>query len=196
MVAVKKQLDIAKKAGASYGVCGNCNAIPLLQESGLKILGEYSMNVCNAYGVDVCQEQGFSALVLSPELKFSQMAFAKTPSIPCGVFVYGRLPLMLTRNCPVKAAGKSCRECRQNGSLTDRKGVTFPVICQNGCAELLNSVPTYLGDQTDSIPGHLFHWFHFTDETQEEVCAVLQQYRDGQPSEKPITRGLYKKGVL
>ena len=57
-----------------------------------------------------------------------------------GALVYGHLPLMLTRNCPVQAH-IGCAACQKQGRLTDRKGCTFPVVCNPyGCTQLLNGV--------------------------------------------------------
>jgi putative protease len=194
--SVQTKLQQVKNAGGSFAVCGNWNAVPLALQAGLQVIGGYGMNICNSDAVTVCFEQGVSALVLSPELKFSQMAFAQQAELPCGLFAYGRLPLMLTRNCPVKAAGGNCATCKGNGSLTDRKGISFPVTCENGCAQVLNSVPTYLADKADEIPSHLFSYFHFTNESAKQVAEILDLYDAKEASPFPITRGLYNKGVL
>ena len=192
--AVEKGLEFAKQMGAAFVLCGNVNGIRMAQAVGLPILGGFGMNITNAQAVNFYAENGLSALTVSPELSLAQMRFAADASIPCGVLVYGRLPLMLTRNCPKKAAGTSCT-CNAADGLVDRKQVKFPVMCENGCSELLNSVPIYWGDKQQELPRGLFSLYHFTDEDAQRVTEVLRMYTQGAEADMPITRGMYRKGV-
>jgi hypothetical protein len=68
-------------------------------------------------------------------------------------------------------------------------------MCQGGCTELLNSAYLYLADKREELPELDFWWLHFTDETPEQVEAVLHDYRNGGLSREGITRGLYRRGV-
>ena len=137
-------------------------------------------------------ENGVQAAVLSFELTRNQLSFAKNTGCT-GLFAYGRQPLMLMRNCPVSAA-RSCAACGGRASLTDRKGVSFPVMCGGGCSELLNSVPLYTADRPDLTDGWAFLYLHFTDESPEQVRQILAQYRAGDKPQGAFTRGLYDKG--
>ena len=138
---------------------------------------------------------GLSAVMLSMELTFGQMAFALASPLPTGLFAYGRQPLMLLRDCPRQmaagcAGGRGC-------SLTDRKGVTFPLACGSGGTELLNAVPLYLADRLSALPPLDFLYLHFTDETPAAVSRILRDYRTGADAPPPsYTRGLYTRGVL
>ncbi len=192
--AVTRALEVAKSCGAVFVLCGNVNGIEAAYNSGLPVIGGFGMNITNRQAVAFYAENGFSALVVSPELSFAQMRFAERFSTPCGVLAYGRLPLMLTRNCPRKAAGADCATC-QGGALVDRKKARFPVVCENGCSELLNSVPLYWGDKRGELPRGLFEIYHFTDENAERVAEVLEMYENGASADMPITRGMYRKGV-
>lgn len=49
--------------------------------------------------------------------------------LPRGILLYGRQPLMLTRNCPLANSPKGCLNCKHAGKIRDRKGVEFPVHC-------------------------------------------------------------------
>ena len=60
-----------------------------------------------------------SQATLSFELTLAQ-ASALGGEMPRGLIAYGSIPLMLTRNCPI-SNGKSCRSCRKDGVLIDRK---------------------------------------------------------------------------
>ncbi len=185
----------AKQSGAAFVLCHNVNAIPVAKESGLPLIGGFGLHIMNPDTADFYIENGFFALTLSPELTFAQMKFAEQRPENFGVFAYGRLPLMLTRNCPVKSAGRDCRECGGKGILTDRRQAAFPVTCQNGCAELLNSVPHHLADYQSELPKIGFSLFYFTDETAQEVEKVLSRYDRKEKADTPFTRGMYRRGV-
>ena len=115
-------------------------------------------------------------------------------SVKRGIIAYGRLPLMLTRNCPMKNAG-TCGDCQRKGYLTDRMGIRFPVVCTNGCSEILNSRPIYMGDRLSEIKNMDFITLYFTKESSESVNAVLDAYRKGKKASGEFTRGLYYREV-
>lgn len=188
-------LTQAKNAGASFLLCNNINAIPAARKTGLPLIGGFGLHITNTDARDFYIDNGFAALTLSPELSFAQMRFAENSTLPLGLFAYGRLPLMLTRNCPYRAAGADCGRCRGHGMLSDRRQTCFPVMCQNGCAELLNSVPHDWADQQRDFPKLAFFLFHFTDETAEQTASVLDRYDMEEKTAFPFTRGLYRRGV-
>ncbi len=190
-----RALQTAKDNGAGFVLCNNINAVSVAKKTGLPLVGGFGLHIMNRDAADFYIENGFSALTLSPELKLTQMGFAGDRAPLFGLFAYGRLPLMLTRNCPARAAGADCGRCRGNGVLTDRKQARFPVTCENGCAELLNSVPLDLADCQSELPAVHFSLFHFTNETAQEVVSVLERYDQKEKSHAPFTRGMYRRGV-
>ena len=101
---------------------------------------------------------------------------------------------MLTRNCPVKN-GISCADCNRNEALTDRKKTQFPVKCQNGYSELLNSKVIWLADRKKELIGLDFEMLYFTDETYDRVDEVIASYKKGAAPDCDFTRGLYFRGV-
>lgn len=191
---INEQLKTAADCGISIALCGNIGAVRLARESGFSPVASFGMNITNKPALSSLVSLGVTAAVLSQELAFGQMKFAVGSDIPCGIIGYGRQPLMLLRNCPYSAA-KGCQSCSGNGALTDRRGAVFPLACQNGCAELLNSVPLWLGDLLDELPPMDFILFYFTNETRAEVENIITSYRHGGKAPKDFTRGLYKRGV-
>ncbi len=189
---ILQKLKEAKAHGARFAVCGTVGALPLAREAGLPAVAGYSMHIVNTGSLSAAAESGAGAAVLSFELHRSALSFAD--GMGCtGLFVYGRQPLVLTRNCPVKAAS-GCAACGGRGELLDRKGVRFPVMCHGTCSELYNSVPLYLADR-DFWRAFPFAYLHFTDETPARVAEVLREYREGgTPPATGFTRGLYDKG--
>ena len=101
---------------------------------------------------------------------------------------------MLTRNCPIKN-GKRCDECKGKSYLTDRMGIRFPVVCNMGTSEVLNSRPIYLADRLDEIKNIDFITLYFTRESGEAVDRILDAYRKGKAAKGDFTRGLTYRGV-
>jgi putative protease len=192
--AVVEKLKRAAESGARAALCGNVGAIPLAKAAGLSPVGGFGLNLMNSQALSFCKGVGLATATLSMELTFSQMQALESTPIPIGILLYGRQPLMLTRNCPRQAALGSCAGCNSQG-LTDRTGAQFPVMCSGGCSEVLNTVPLYWGDKMIEVPKAAFYLFHFTTESAEEVAAVLAAYRQGTPPPPAITRGLYRRGV-
>jgi putative protease len=102
---------------------------------------------------------------------------------------------MLFKNCPIKN-GKNCDECKQNGTITDRKGIEFPIRCRMGYSELLNSVPVWLSDKQNLFCSFDFQILYFTKETQQKVMEVISSYKKGNGTDGKYTRGLYFRGTM
>ncbi len=192
---IRNQLREAADAGAKYALCGNVGAVPLAVEAGLFPVGGFGLNIANREAVEAYATEGLLAATLSMELAFGQMGFARTSPLPMGLLLYGRQPLMLTRNCPRQCDGGSCAACAPADGVTDRRGVTFPTACAGGCTELLNSVPLYWADRLEEVPPMDFYLLHFTTESPAEVERILDGYRRGAMPSGEITRGLYRRGV-
>ena len=191
---ILEKLKNAKEFGITEAWAGTLDGIALIQKAGLKPNAFIGSNVFNSLSVKTLENMGVNRILLSPELTLAQ-AQAIGGDAPRGVFAYGRLPLMLTRNCPQKN-GKSCAECRRSGKLTDRRGIDFPIDCRSGCSEILNSVPVYMADRLSEIRNMDFMLLYFTDENKEKTSLVIHDYIKG--SKKPhgeFTRGLLYRGV-
>ena len=132
-----------------------------------------------------------------PEVKDSDIStIAPTHNgkpVPTGVLVYGHMPLMVTRACPLQNI-HDCAHCNKAGELTDRKAKKFPVRCGLGVRTIYNPVPIYMGDK----PGALavdYGVAYFTLESREEAAQILDSIRTHAPFEGDFTRGLYFKGT-
>jgi putative protease len=109
--------------------------------------------------------------------------------------IYGRIPLMLTRNCPIRNK-LSCAECGGKSYLTDRMGVDFPVVCKNGCSFILNSRPLWVADKKNEFRNLDYGVVYFTNETAYECAEILEKIKKGSNPPEEFTRGMYFKGVL
>ena len=145
------------------------------------------------YTLKYFEQKGVKAAVLSPEMLISQSKSLKS-NLPIGIISYGRIPLMLTRNCPIKN-GLSCEECKRDKTLCDRKDTLFPVRCNNGYSELLNSKAIWLADRQNEFNFLDFQVLYFTTETPDRVDSVISAYMQNLSPDCEFTRGLYYRGV-
>ncbi len=167
------------------GVCGNVGHLVLVREAGLVPVGGVGLNVANGETDRLLREMGVPLRTLSPEVSLRKNRFAGNETL---LFAYGRLPVMLVRNCPM-GGQKGCGDCKAGGKggvLRDRKETEFPLICRQGHAELLNSCPVWTADKPTSLPRLLY----FTVETREETADVLAAYQSGRPADGAFTRGI------
>ena len=163
------------------------------EKYGKKIIASPSMNVFNSLSMDQAKVLGISKVIVSNECTLDN--FDKiSSSLPKGITVYGRLPLMLTRNCPIKN-GKSCAECGRQSEITDRKGIKFPVRCHMGYSEILNSRPIFMADRSDEIPPCDILFFNFTTGSRSEISEILSAYYNEEKPQGEFTRGLLYRGV-
>ena len=191
---IRARLKEAKAAGAKLALCGNAGALPLAVEADLVPMGGFGLNLTNREALCFYAERGLKMATLSMELTLGQMKRLTPAPLPVGVMVYGHQPLMLTRNCPRKSAVGSCKDCHGQG-ITDRTATAFPVVCESGCTEVLNSVPLWWGDKLSDLPQVDFHLYHFTVEDADRCAAVIAAYKQGGKPPAAITRGLYKRGM-
>ena len=164
---------------------------------GLPMSGGFGLNVTNQVAAQFYADNGLGSVLILPETKDSDIsAIAPThagKAVPTGVLVYGHMPLMVTRACPLQNI-HDCAHCDQTGVLTDRKAKKFPVRCGMGVRTIYNPVPIYMGDK----PGALtvdYGVAYFTLESREEAAAILDNIRVHAPFEGDFTRGLYFKGT-
>lgn len=190
-----RRLEAVKKSGADKMLCTNIAHIKAARDHGFEIHLDFGFNITNSAALDYAGRLGAKDAVLSFELKASQINSMKK-SISAGIFAYGRLPLMLTVNCPVSQA-VGCKNC--TGRLVDRTNREFKIKCSKklGYTEIMNSDILYLADKLDSFSGADFLQLSFFDESPQEVRKIISAYKHGSDF-KPdtITRGLYFRGVL
>ncbi len=189
---IRKRLTEAKAAGVCAAMAHNVGALPLCEAAGLAVIGGFGLHTTNAETLRVHAADGLKAATLSPELTMRQMGFAKASPLAATALAYGRLPLMLLRNCPASAK-HGCKDCGQDRVLVDRKGVKFPLVCAGGCADLLNSVPLYWLDRLRELPVSLYT-LYMTTESREETARIVSLAADAMsghpvPAEQAMTDG-------
>lgn len=196
---LRKKLNAAAALGITHGWTGNIGGVPLLKEVGMTIHGGFSLNVTNSRSLEFLESVGVTDTELSCELTLPQVS-RLGGTMKRGLIAYGRLPLMLTRNCPAANHPDQCRGCANNGGtrpaeITDRKGVTFPIRCEAGCSTIYNSVPMVWSDKLNEFRGIDFLVLDFNVENSVESVETLSAYQFGKNLDIPHTRGLYRRGI-
>ena len=191
-----ERLKAVKAAGVKHILATNLAHVPMGRELGMVIHAGFGFNLTNSCALGVAKKLGCTDAVASFEMKASQIARLKKP-MPVGVFAYGRLPLMLTVNCPI-AQSVGCKNCTHH--VTDRTGREFPVKCskREGYVEILNSEQLYLADKLNDMKSADFLLLCFTEEKHGAVRRIIEEYKNGGMNGKPekLTRGLYYRGII
>ena len=190
--ALEARLEDLAAAGLREVWTENIYGVALGRRLGLAVRGGFGLNITNAQSVDFYVNQCLASLTLSFELPMSAVK-ALDAAVPWGIAVYGYLPLMRLRNCPVRAH-LGCEKCSGQGSLTDRRGVQFAVECgERRYSTLLNSLPLHIAGRDD--PGD-FRLLWFTRESREQCGRVIEDFLLDRPADGPRTGGLYYRKLL
>ncbi len=197
--AEKEVEDLMKRrmeAGFREFVCGNPGGLELGRRLGAVLHGGWGLNIFNTAALDAFAALGLRSAEVSMELTSRELR-ELGGELPRGATLYGRQALMLTRNCPLANSPKGCLRCKTPGALTDRLGKRFPVVCTGQgnarYAEVLNSVPLWLGDR--EAPGADFGVLRFTVENPVECGGILEAVFRQEAVEFAYTRGLSARGV-
>ncbi|WP_233452757.1 peptidase U32 family protein [Caproicibacter fermentans] len=194
--AVRRSLENAKAAGISHVWAGTLDAVRLALDCGFTVHGGFSLNITNTPALESYRALGVADAELSFELTLRQAAKIGG-NTPRGLFLYGRLPLMLCRNCPAANSPKGCLSCKTPPELTDRRGVKFPVQCYGACSEVLNSVPLSLAGRGNDVERIDFGLLRFSTESAGETERIINDTENGTggaAEPNSFTRGLYYRG--
>lgn len=170
-----------------------------------KKYGDFRLNVFNSRTAE--HFSGLETVTLSPELNIYEIEeLCEGTSADIEVIGYGRLTLMLMKNCPVKAMGK-CQSGKNIYKLRDRKNEEFPVMCGDGCiARLLNSKPLFMADKIGDLKKLKINRIRliFTVENFQQCDKIIYMYKHAlegaageyKMADNTFTRGHFYRGVL
>ncbi|MCC8068288.1 MAG: U32 family peptidase [Ruminococcus sp.] len=176
--------------GVKHIMCNNLAYINIGNRLGYILHGDFGLNVLNSLTIDVLKSLNCVDAIVSFELKLSQIDSLKN-SIPIGVEAFGRLPLMLVSNCPIKNE-VGCKKCQHY--ISDRTNRKFPVYCTNGYSEIFNAEVMSIADKVDSISNADYYILSFLDETPKEISSILESFENR--SKMGTTKGLYIRGII
>ena len=102
---------------------------------------------------------------------------------------------MLCRSCPNMSEGISCKSCKNQSKMTDRKGKRFFLKCDGSCTEILNCVPLYIAPEELSGLSTDFNILRFSVENYVENVENIMDFTPISMLKEKFTHGLYKRGV-
>ena len=184
-----EKLESFKSIGVENVLVQNIGSLEQIKNLGFITTVAPSVNVFNSYSLNFLDTD---YCTVSVELSDTQISNLKSNK-PFGILAYGKFPLMIFRNCPIKA-NNGCANC--NNKITDRKNIEFPIHCEDGVTKMINNRPVFMADKKAFLNKLDFILLSFTDETAEEVNEIIKVYKENKKFNKEYTRGLYFKGVL
>ena len=199
MTRLKQDLATVRRAGVRQVLVGNLGLILPAREAGMQVRGDFGLNIYNSRSVGAMRELELRSATLSFEMTLPQIRDV-SKAVPCEIFAYGRLPLMITENCVIRGRTGSCTCNLGNTKLTDRTGADFPVIRDGDkCRSVvLNGKKLNWLDRRDDL-SRLGLWalrLYFTTENPREVDQVLSCWeRPTSFDPGACTRGLYLRGL-
>ena len=199
MPQLRQDLSLVRRCGVRQVLVGNLGHILVARECGLQARGDFGLNLFNSRAVSAMRELKMVSATLSFEMTLPQIRDV-SKAVPCEIFAYGRLPLMVTENCVIRGRTGSCSCHMGNVKLTDRTGADFPVIKDGDkCRSVvLNGKKLSWLDRRDDL-SRLGLWalrLYFTTENPREVDQVLASWDRPVPFDPgACTRGLYLRGL-
>ena len=190
----------AAELGIDHALVGNIGHFEFVRRAGMVAHGDLRLNGYTAQSLEEWASLGLSDIVLSPELTASQLEHLQA-SIPKGIVIYGRIPLMTLERCVIREISdighiakrdkKSCAICGSPVYLQDRRNARFLLTREPEHRNVLwNSVPIYMADQREVLQkiNPDFVRFLFTDETPAQCRQILNAYREQKPPEGRMRR--------
>ncbi len=179
-----------KKLGINEVLASNLGAVKIARSLEMDIHGGFGLNLANTAAIEWAERAGLMDAEVSVELTAAQIS-KLGGRLPIGIVSSGRLPLMLTRNCPADNSLSDKKEMM----LRDRKEMEFPLQNYGACTEILNSVPLDLSDRRRELLGVDFEVLRFSVENPVESGEILELFNSGKCRKGAYTRGLYYRGV-
>lgn len=192
--SIVNQLKTVQAIGIEHALCGNLGAVYLAKQESFTVHGGFGLNLVNTYDLLWAEEYGINDVELSFELTFARIN-RLGGAIPRGIISRGHLPVMLCRACPNRSAGISCKSCKNQSKMTDRKGKRFYLKCGGGCTEILNCVPLYIAPEEISSLAADFDIWRFSVENYVEKVETTADFNRFSMLKDNFTRGLYRRGV-
>ncbi len=192
---VARLLRSAYNLGFTRLSCQHIGMLGVGKKLGMTLHGGLGLHMTNSYTRHVLAEYGVADAMISPEVPLSRARKMSETECKLSALTYGKLPFMLTRNCPVRSQ-IGCKNCRH--ALIDRKGKPLYVDCTRYAenpdyAELFNALPIWQADKKELYEFADYSILYMTDENAERVREILESYTDETLLSPPeqFSRGLH-----
>lgn len=186
---IKSKLEKLTTMGVKHATVQNLGQLPLLNNFILH--GGSSLNITNSKSANLLKRLGFMDFIVSVECLLKTIKRIRS-NIPIGMLAAGRVPLMVSRNCPID---RDCIECSNKSALYDRKGKKFPVRCKDGIFKIFNANMLWMGDKQEELENLDFATIKFTIESTIEAKSLVEKFKQQVKFDGNYTRGLYYRGI-
>jgi len=192
---IKKFLSLSKSRGIVKGLAHTIGKIDMLDKEGFDVYTGFGTNVVNSYSIDILEKsiKRLENITLSFENTINRINKINAET-ELSVIVYGYLPLMTSRNCPVKEE-IGCEKCKGGKSLTDRMGKKFKVKCNGQTSELYNTYPLCIFDKLNNLNNDINRVFLFNNENKNDIENVIKSYKENKKIDDS-TKGCYFRKLM
>ena len=186
-----------------------------LQNKGYTFLTDFAFNTNNVQSIQALKQLGVSQVTLSYEINQKQLrGLVKQSPLPTEMIVYTRIPMMITKHCPVKLLNQQefCRMCLSTPfGLRDRKNKILPLLRTGNCiTEIFNSQHLILIEFLSELQkmGVQSFRLEFTNENEATMTQAIHAYQTALQTGKvdsdwlaqyknsdDYTKGHYHRGV-
>ncbi len=190
---------LLKSKGITKVLAANIGQIKPLIDLGFEVYLDHSLNIYNSISLLEYAKMGVNRICISTEASLPQIRGLRT-EMPIEAVVYGRLPVMYTRNCIMRNAGCCKKEKKQDNVcknvITDRMNAKFPIksIAMSDCANVIyNSRPIMMSDRITQLKSSNIDYLRlaFTVEDKHECIEVINSYYKNIAIKTDFTRGAF-----
>ena len=165
---ISTRLKTLHEGGIDRFMVANIGQVKLLDDLGIDFMaGDYQMNLTNDLTASALSQIGLVRQTISIEMDYARMqTLSAIGTIPLELVLYGRLPAMNTRCCPMgnsvgeREEDKPCtRPCMRKQYALERDGRRYTLVGDRFCNVYI------LNDRTYNLLGHL-----------DEIAALCLDY--------------------
>lgn len=174
---VAEQLFKARQMGLTQVMAGNIGHVILARKLGFEVRGDTYFNVRNSNTLAVLLGLRLKSAALDWGLSSSDVRAMKKYT-DTELVVYGRMPLMYTSGCLIKAQAGVC-SCDSFSGFADAQGFMCPVTRAFGCRNVVwSSAKLHLAPRSrEYLTAGLWGVrLNFTTENADECVRITQRY--------------------
>ena len=195
---LRELLTVLKQLGIGHVLVGNLSLLPEAVEMGMTVYGDIGLNIANRYAAQRLTRAGLAGITAFFQLSAARIA-GLAAYAPTEMVVYGRMPVMITESCLIRASAGRCI-CSTPTGMSDDTGNVYMVEKAFGCRNTVyDGKKIFLADRRDVYEniGLRAYRLLFTTENAAECVDVAAAYM-GRNSYRPnnTSRGVYPKGAL
>lgn len=214
---ITKAVEVLKQVAPKTVMVGEYGMLEALKDSGYNLITDFAFNNNNAQSVEALKQLGISQTTLGYEMNQKQIrTLMKKASLPVEAIVFTRIPMMITKHCPVKLLNQPnqefCRLCLTTPfGLRDRKDKILPLLRTGNCiTEIFNAQHLILVEYLKELQDMGIYKFRleFTNENGAEMNQAIVAYQNalqtksidqvwlgGYKDNQNYTKGHYHRGV-